>query len=141
MSTTGSGEANSAWKASTGLAIISLVFPAWRKACASTVGLMEWAGVSWLDAKLVRMRRPLAGAPGLKNAHDFRCLPMGENGVTGLHDTDFLGGDIRQAVAQDLRVIQTDVGDNADLVGPRDDVGAVVQTAQADLDDRVIHLL
>ena len=60
------------------------------------------------------------------------------DGHTGLDDTRLFGSDLRERVAEVLRVVEADVGDDAE--DGRDDVRAVQTAAEACLDDGDVHL-
>ena len=66
------------------------------------------------------------------------ALPY-HNGHAGFDDAGFLARDERQGVAEELRVVETYVGDDAEV--GRDDIGAVETATHAHLDDSHINLL
>ena len=56
-----------------------------------------------------------------------------------LDDAGLLGGNLLQRVAEELRVVKADIGDDAQQ--RRDDVGAVETAAHANFDDGDVDLL
>lgn len=62
-----------------------------------------------------------------------------DHGDAGLDDAGLLTRDLRQRVAEEARVVEADVGDDAQQ--RTDDVGAVEPSAESHLDDGDIDLL
>src|SRR4051794_8340067 len=68
-------------------------------------------------------------------------LTVHEGVVMFFDDTSLLGGDLFQRVAKNLGVVETDICNDTDFVRLIRYVRAVQQTAEPDLDDRVINFL
>ena len=60
------------------------------------------------------------------------------HGDGGLDDAGLLDGDLLEGVAEELGVVETDIGDDRQQGG--DDIGAVEPAAHADLDDGDVDL-
>ena len=86
-----------------------------------------------------RKRAVIALAGLAEYGHDGFVLRRGHAGHARLDDARLFGGNGRKRVAQDGGVIQADGGDGAD--GGRDHIGGIQPSADAHLDDGVVHLL
>ena len=82
---------------------------------------------------ILRLRLVLEYGSGLREvfSNDYRNAR--------LDDSSLFTGNLGKGVAQELGVVEADVGDDGKDWG--DDVGAVESSAQSHFDDRIIHLL
>ena len=80
---------------------------------------------------------PLLRLLGDRIINDRLCALAEQQGNASLGDTCLLSGDLSQGIAQELGMVEADIGDNAEQ--RRDDVGTIQPTAQPYLDHGNIH--
>ena len=62
-----------------------------------------------------------------------------DDGYAGFDDAGFLSGYLRERRAEELGMVETDIGDDGE--DGREDIGAVESSAESDFDDGYVNLL